>query len=92
MVNIVVNDNDIKVGKRKSAGYCPVAYAMKRVFHRNDITLYANYAFIGEHLVEFPPHVEKFILDFDKKLLVRSIEFQLPDPPKELTFKSDVTR
>lgn len=92
MVNIVVNENDIKVGKRKAQGYCPVAYALKRVFIRNDVTIYADYAFIGESLVELPPHVGQFIQDFDKKLLVRSIEFQLPDPPKELTFKSDATR
>lgn len=92
MVNIVVTENDLKVGKRKSQGYCPVAYSLKRVFARNDIVLYADYAFIGEHLVELPPHVGQFVQEFDKKLLVRSIEFQLPDPPKELTFKSDTSR
>lgn len=92
MVNCVIQDNDIRVGKRKSCGYCPVAYALKRVFARNDITVTANYAFVGEYILELPPHVEKFINDFDKKLLVRSIEFQFPDPPKELTFKSDASR
>lgn len=90
MLTVVVNQNDIKVGKRKSAGYCPVAYALKRVFMgRNDIVVYQDYAFIGQYLVELPPHVGKFIDDFDKKLLVRGISFDLPKPPSDLEFRND---
>jgi hypothetical protein len=88
-VNLVIKDNDIKVGKRKSLGYCPTSYCLKRVFGRNDVLVYRDYAFVGPHMIELPPHVSKFIEDFDRQLLVRCVEWQLPDPPTDLTFKSD---
>lgn len=88
-ITLVIRDNDIKVGKRKSLGYCPTSYCLKRVFCRNDVQVFADYAFVGPHLIELPPHVTKFIHDFDAKMLVRSIQWELPDPPQDLTFKSD---
>lgn len=87
MININVTSNDIRVGKRKCRGYCPVAYALKRVFGRNDVEVYGSYAFIGCHIVELPPHIESWIADFDKRLSVRTVSFQLSNTPFE--FRSD---
>lgn len=89
MIRCTVSGNDIKVGKRKSVGYCPVSYCLKRVFGRNDIQVSPDYAFVGPHMIELPPHVGQFVQAFDKKLSVRSIDFELPEPPENLTFKSD---
>jgi hypothetical protein len=88
-VNLTIREGDIKVGKRKSQSYCPTAYCLKRVFGRNDVTVFRDFAFVGPFMLEIPPHISKFIEDFDKKLAVRGQEWQLPEPPKELTYKSD---
>lgn len=88
-VILVIRENDIRVGKRKSCGYCPVGYCLKRVFGRNDVTVFRDYAFVGPFILELPPHISKFIEDFDKRLAVRVEEWRLPQPPPELTFKSD---
>jgi hypothetical protein len=80
MIHVVVTDNDMKVGKRKSKGYCPVSYALKRVFKRQDVEVTSSdYAWLGTRIVELPPHVGQFIQDFDKGDVVRSISFDLPD-------------
>jgi hypothetical protein len=89
MVKVIITPNDIKVGKRKSGGYCPCAYALKRVFRRNDVTVHRGMAFIGCYHVELPPHIEKWIEDFDQKTLVHSVSFDLADPPADLEHKSD---
>lgn len=80
MIHVVVTDNDIKVGKKRSKGYCPVSYALKRAFKRQDVEVTStDYAWLGNSLVELPPHVGKFVEDFDKGTLVRSVSFELPD-------------
>jgi hypothetical protein len=80
MIHAVVTDNDIKVGKRRSKGYCPVSYALKRAFKRQDVEVTSpDYAWLGSRIVELPPHVSQFIMDFDKALVVRSVTFELPD-------------
>lgn len=89
MVKCIITSNDIKVGRRKSCGYCPVAYCLKRVFRRNDVSVYQSYAFVGCFMIEFPPHIEKFIEEFDRKQLVRSISFELPEPPGDMEYRND---
>lgn len=77
LIEISVTAEDIKKGERCSLHTCPVALALARAQKKKSAWVDGVGTLIGERYIRLPLEVQTFILQFDKRVSVEPLKFQL---------------
>jgi hypothetical protein len=91
LVKFAITQEDLDDGDRFNASSCPVALCSGRTLKRNDISVGCFSTFIGEgkerKQVSMPREMQDYIKNFDRRIEVRPVEFEMEIPdeflPKE---------
>lgn len=79
-MKITVTKGDIRLGRKRDAGKCPVARAARRTMRSNKLTVDGVLIWSDNNYVRLPAKAIKFILDFDSRKTVKPFSFTVRRP------------
>jgi hypothetical protein len=77
--SVTVTQRNIDNGYTHSCKRCPIALALRRVFHTTKVDVDAFYITINSKIFVTPQIAIDFMIDYDKRRNVRPITFHLTE-------------